>query len=313
MQIIDLHCDTAMNFVRNKEYGIRSNPYAISLEKMKKANSIAQFFACFVYLNKEGNPYNAYHNMVMELKNQIKANDDLIRIARNYDEFKKNEELGLISGFLTIEEGGVLGGSIDNLHRVYNDGVRLITLTWNFENEIGFPGCDLNAREKGLKEFGIEIVSAMNELGMIIDVSHLSDGGFYDVVKFSKKPFVASHSNARSVCNHGRNITDNMIKSLAEKGGVIGINYEQEFISNKGVTTVEDIISHIKHIYNVAGIDVIALGSDFDGINSKDYEIKDIADMEKLVQGLYSSGFKEKDIEKICYKNTLRVIKDVMK
>jgi membrane dipeptidase len=166
---------------------------------------------------------------------------------------------------------------------------------------------------RGLKDFGIELVHAMNDLGMVIDVSHLSDGGFYDVVKYSKDPFIASHSNARAVCDHKRNLTDEMIKILSEKGGITGINFERSFLNTNGKSTVEDMIRHIKHIYNIGGIDVISLGTDFDGINSKGNEIDNIGDIHKLSFELSKIGFNEDSIEKIFYKNAMRVIKDVMK
>ncbi len=313
MKIIDLHCDTALNFVGDKKYSLKSNPCAVDIDKLQKANSIAQFFACFVFLKENPDPYLTYLELVKEIKNQIEENKSYIKLATNYRELIENEKAGLISAFLTIEEGGALKGDINNLYKAYEEGVRLITLTWNFENEIGFPGCELSFVNSGLKDFGIEVVSKMNDLGMIIDVSHLSDGGFYDVAKFSTKPFVASHSNARSICNHTRNLNDDMIRVLAEKGGVMGINFEKEFISDSGITTVDKIITQIKHIYNIGGIDVVSLGSDFDGIDSREYEISHIGDIDKLVQGLYKSGFKTGEIEKICYGNNMRIIREVMK
>ena len=152
----------------------------------------------------------------------------------------------------------------------------------------------------------------MNELGMIIDVSHLNDGGFYDVAKISKKPFIASHSNSRYITNHSRNLTDDMIKVISNSGGVIGMNFCNYFLGDSSVATIDDIIKHIKHIVNIGGVDVVAMGTDFDGIPNK-VEIEDISQMHKLQDRLLSSGFKEYEIEKMMYKNTLRVFKDVLK
>ena len=204
-----------------------------------------------------------------------------------------------------------LNGSLYNLRNFYRLGVRLITLTWNFPNEIGYPNCKPEFVYRGLTSFGQEVVREMNNLSMIIDVSHLSDKGFYDVSSISKNPFVASHSNSRSITNHPRNLTDEMIKILAEKGGVTGINFEKSFLGENIPAKVSDMILHIKHIRDVGGIDVIGIGSDFDGIALQS-EISDIAEMDKLVHELNKNGFSDDEIEKIFYKNILRVIKDTL-
>ncbi len=153
----------------------------------------------------------------------------------------------------------------------------------------------------------------MNTLGMIIDVSHLSDGGFYDVARYSKKPFVASHSNSRTICNHSRNLTDDMIRTLSEKGGLTGINFEKTFLLQGGSkSSVKDMVKHINHIRNIGGIDVIGLGSDFDGIDPKNLEIRSMGEIDKLIIELQREGYHDSDIEKILYKNALRVIKEVL-
>jgi membrane dipeptidase len=154
----------------------------------------------------------------------------------------------------------------------------------------------------------------MNRLGMLIDVSHLSDGGFYDVARYSKQPFVASHSNARECTMHLRNLTDDMIRVLAEKGGIMGLNFESFFL-NEGeptaLSTVEDMIRHLKHIRNVGGIDVMAIGTDFDGTMHSS-EIAHLGEMEKLTVALKKNRFSEEEIDKIYYKNALRIIKQVL-
>lgn len=198
-----------------------------------------------------------------------------------------------------------------NLRILYRLGVRLITLLWNEPNEIGYPNFEGKYMNKGLTSFGRDIICEMNRLGMIIDVSHMSNRGFYDVAELSSKPFVASHSNSGTVRNHPRNLTDDMIKILANKGGIMGINFAKEFLGSGDLSKVDDILSHIKHIKNVAGIDVLAMGSDFDGISPK-LEINNIGEIYKLIDALKSNGFSEDEIEKIMYKSALRVIKDVL-
>jgi membrane dipeptidase len=242
---------------------------------------------------------------------ELEKNKDFIAFAGNYDEMISNDKNGKMSAFLTIEEGGAIKGQLHNLRNFYRLGVRLITLTWNFQNEIGYPNCKEEFRNMGLTEFGKEVVHEMNKLGMIIDVSHLSDGGFYDVARLSTKPFIASHSNARELCGHTRNLTDDMIKVLANKGGVMGINFEREFLGTKGISTIEDMVRHISHIKNVGGINVISIGSDYDGINPE-LEMKNIGEISMLIDELKKNSFTEDEIEKILYKNAVRVIKEVL-
>jgi membrane dipeptidase len=152
----------------------------------------------------------------------------------------------------------------------------------------------------------------MNRLGMLIDVSHLSDRGFYDVAELSKQPFVASHSNARSLTPHSRSLTDDMIKVLADHGGVIGLNFCGAFLGDSEISRVEDMVSHILHIRQVGGTEVIALGTDFDGI-SPELEIEDMGQIGKLIRALERAGFTDAELDKFLWQNSLRVIQDSLK
>jgi len=299
MSIIDLHCDTICHLVDNKDMELKKNNLAIDLEKLIKGNSLAQLFALFIDLNEHPKAFNRAMDMLNKFYEELEKNNHEISVAKNYEDLEVNKEEDKISAFLTIEEGEAIEGSLKNLRNFYDLGVRLMTLTWNYENSIGYPNCKEEFRNKGLKTFGLETIEEMNKLGMIIDVSHLSDGGFYDVARYSKKPFVASHSNSRSICNHSRNLTDDMIRTLSEKGGVTGINFEKSFLIEGGSN-------------NVGGIDVISLGSDFDGINPKNLEISNMGEIDKLIIALQKEGYHEGNIEKILYKNALRVIKEVL-
>lgn len=312
MKIIDFHCDTILALMDDKNNStLRKNNLSIDIEKMNKGDYMAQFFAMFVYLQKNQDPLEMCLEMIDRFYCELESNKEDINLAKNYDEMVSNQNEGKMSAFLAVEEGGVLKGKIHNLRNLYRLGVRLITLTWNFPNEIGFPNCQVECMDKGLTPFGEEVVSEMNKLGMIIDVSHLSDKGFYDVANLSQTPFIASHSNARIVKNHTRNLTDDMIKTLAEKGGVTGINFAREFLGEWEISRVQDIIAHIKHIKNVGGIDVISLGTDYDGI-SPYLEIQNAGEMDKLITGLNREGFTEDEIDKILNKNAMRVIRDVL-
>jgi membrane dipeptidase len=190
-------------------------------------------------------------------------------------------------------------------------GVRLISLTWNGENCFGFPNsADPALMALGLKPFGIEAVREMNRLGVIVDVSHLSDGGFWDIRKHGAKPFVASHSNARALSPHPRNLTDDMIRALADAGGVAGVNYCPAFLSRdvtSGVSTVDLVVQHIGHLIKTGGEDCVSLGGDWDGITG-DIELRGPEKMGILFDALADAGHPGRVIEKIAWGNALRVI-----
>lgn len=309
--IFDLHCDTIDRLINSKDR-LKKNNFSVDVEKLKKSNANAQIFALYVSLQLEEDPLKKCLKMIDRFYSEIELNKEDIKLATNYDEFIKNKNENKISAFLSVEEGGTLQGNLYNLRILNKLGVRVMTLTWNIENEIGYPNINHDYIEKGLKKFGFEVVSEMNRLGMIIDISHLSDKGVKDVLNYSKAPVIASHSNARAICNHKRNLTDEMIKGIAKNGGVIGINFEKTFLSDKDVGTVEYIVNHIKHIINVGGENCVGIGSDFDGISTKNLEMQNVGEIYKLIDGLKKANFTEDVIEKIMYKNALRLVKDVM-
>jgi Zn-dependent dipeptidase, microsomal dipeptidase homolog len=311
MKTIDLHCDTIWKLTDNKEESLKKNSFSIDTEKLIKGKYLAQFFAVFVDISEYSKPFDRAKRMISCFYEQLNANDEFLKLALSYSELLENRKMNKISCFLSIEEGAVLNGLLENLRYFYDSGVRMMTLTWNYPNEIGYPNYEWKHSQKGLKSFGKQVVEEMNSLGMIVDVSHLSDGGFYDVAEISKLPFIASHSNARTVTNHPRNLSDDMIRLIAEKGGVMGLNFCSLFLGESETSRLEDMLTHIIHIRNIGGIDVISLGSDFDGIVNE-VEIKNCSEIMKLADMLQKAGFNENDIDKIFYKNATRIIKDIM-
>lgn len=314
MPFIDLHCDTFLELQRqNKE--LYDNDLHISLKKLMKSDVFCQFFAMYVNLAKFENDTQAFDfalSMYEVFKTELEKNKAYITQVCSAAELEEARRNGKIAALLTVEEGGICGNSIERIEKLYDMGVRLVTLTWNYENSLGYPNSDEpDIMGAGLKPFGIEFIERMQQLGMLIDVSHLSEGGFWDVVKYSKKPFVASHSNARAVRDFRRNLTDAQLKALAEAGGVTGINFYHNFLGADGSGSMEQIIAHIRQMKNIAGIDVIAVGSDFDGI-SGNTAMKDASELTMLIDALDKAGFTDGEIDKICWKNALRVIKDVL-
>ncbi len=311
MQIIDLHCDTILHLMDQPHLNLYNNNLSVDIEKLQAGNALAQFFALYIDLAEQQNPLQYCLSMVDIFHREMKIQQPYIALALNYQDLLSNQQAGKISAFLTIEEGGTLQGRLENLRNFYRLGVRLLTLTWNYPNEIGYPNIEVQYGEQGLTDFGKEVVVQMNQLGMIIDVSHLSDQGFYDVAALSNKPFVASHSNARAIRGHRRNLTDDMITLLAQKGGIMGINFSGNFLAGSNWSRVDDMVRHIKHIVKIGGIDVVALGTDFDGIEYQ-LEISHLGNIDKLINALVCNGFTTGDIEKICYKNAIRIIKECL-
>lgn len=322
MKVVDMHCDTIGELWKAEKAGkpisLRSNSLHIDLEKMQKGDYLLQNFAMFVFLGREKDPLVNVLEMIDVYNRAMAENADIIGPVLNYEDIEKNRAAGKLSGMLTIEEGAVLKGNPYVVRSLYQLGVRMLTLTWNFENEIGYPNTIVKAkdydpsRHYGLKPEGIEIVREMNRVGMIVDVSHLGDDGFWDVVKYCDGPFVASHSNARAVCSHTRNMTDDMIRALADKGGVMGLNFCGDFLNPNGKSRVEDMVRHAKHIINVGGSDILGLGTDYDGIDG-DLELDHCDKMPLLAQEMERQGFSTQQIEKIFHGNVLRLYREVLK
>lgn len=320
MKIVDFHCDTISQLYDIRESGeninLKQNRLHLDIEKMKKSDYMLQVFASYVDLGSNNKPLQSCLSYIDLLYDEVEKNKDDIGIVYTYEDILKNIENNKMSALLSIEEGGVCKGNLSLLRNFYRLGVRMMTLTWNYENELAYPNGHFYDKEKnerkGLKEKGFEFINEMESLGMIIDVSHLSDDGIYDVYNNTSKPFIASHSNARSVCSHQRNLTDDMIKKIGERGGLIGVNFYSSFLNNNykfsDISKIEDIINHIKYISNIGGIGCVGIGSDFDGIDCP-LEFENSSKMQLICDEMKKSGFREEDIEKIFYKNALRLFK----
>ena len=341
--IIDMHCDTISIIHDRRRKGedicLRRNELHVDLEKMKAAGYMCQNFALFTFLGPwlEGvgpyqggggagaqfaSPREYALSLSDALDSELAANQDIIRPVLSGSDIRKNFQEGKLSALKTIEEGAVYEGSVERLKEFYDKGVRMTTLTWNFENELAFPnkidwtnGETVPDTVNGLKKAGKEIVAACEELGILVDLSHLNDAGIYDVfdVTGGRTPIVASHSNARSVTGHCRNLTDDMLRRIADCGGLAGVNFCADFMNDRGdqMTRIEDILRHIHHMEQVAGIDAIGLGGDLDGIGN-DLEFHNCGGMQLLAQALEKDGYSIDAIEKIFYKNVLRVYTDVL-
>ena len=332
MKVADMHCDTILAIQRGREQGkeisLRKNNLNVDLERMKKGDYLIQNFAIFLDLEDPmlaGSPFRYAMKMADVFYREMEKNKDWIRPVTKYEEIEENRKNGRMSALLTLEEGEICEGDPALLRDFYRMGARMMTLTWNYPNQLGYPakatggefaGNAFSEAGYGLTARWIEFLEEMENLGMIIDVAHLNDAGIRDVLKFTKKPFVASHSNARHLCSHPRNLNDELLKAIGERGGVIGLNYYAYFLRDwkDGETVVsraEDIVAHAKYIRDMAGIEALGLGSDFDGMNGE-LEIASPADMEKLEDVFKKNGFTESEIEKIFCKNVMRIYRELL-
>ena len=337
MNIIDMHCDTIYEISEAKKRGeavsLRDGNLMVNLEKIKQGGYSVQNFALFVKQEMGVSSFEMAKELVTIFKGEIKNNNDVISQVTTAEEILQNQRAEKLSAFLTIEGGEAIEGSLDKLHYFYEQGVRMMSLTWNFPNEIGYPnfrqGFDFFTPnlENGLSAIGIDVVRTMDDLGMIVDVSHLSDKGFYDVLEHTTKPFVASHSNARAISPWVRNLSDDMIVKLAERGGVAGLNFCADFLrsqrkkemidsiglmaSEQAKAGFEDIVTHAKHIAKVGGVECIGIGSDFDGIPL--YDGMPTPDtMPLLAEYFCNNGFHQREVDKIFGGNVLRLYQEVL-
>ncbi len=331
VNVIDMHCDTIAELWYSQKtenpITLDKNSLHIDLAKMKQGDYLLQNFAMFVSLGRPMDPLESVLQLIDVFYQEIEKNPDKIGVVTTYKEIETNKAAGRMSALLSIEEGGVCKGNLSYLRTLYRLGVRMMTLTWNYENELAFPNTVSGDAEifyptdadmdHGLKKQGFVFLEEMERMGMIIDVSHLSDAGFYDVYHHTTKPFVASHSNARALCSHCRNLSDDMIRKLAERGGVTGLNYCADFLMEQIRTdeaiksTVKQMAEHAKHLVKIGGIGCVGLGSDFDGI-SGDLELSDCSKLPLLEAELRKQGFHESEIEAIFFGNVLRVYKELL-
>jgi membrane dipeptidase len=249
---------------------------------------------------------------------EIEKNSDKLEIVTRAEEIYKNhgKKISIIVG---IEGGEAIDQDLQLLKIFHKLGLRRLTLCWSNRNAIA-DGVSSRRSKGGLTEFGASVVEECNKLGILVDVSHMTDPGFWDVLEVSKDTVIASHSNCRALCSATRNLTDDMIKALAEKGGVMGVNYARGFLIDRKemmsgkIPTVETVVDHIDHIVKVTGsVDNIGLGSDFDGVGSVAQGLEDVSKLPNLTKALVARGYSDQDIEKILGGNFLRVIKQVWK
>lgn len=319
--VVDTHCDTLLRVVgRNQPFGQKAEPYRlrdlhseghIDLPRLITGGVDVQFFAAYI------EPiYKPDRSLLRTLQifdaffTELAANEDQMLLVRQAADIDRAQAEGKIAAVMAIEGGEALEGDLGVLRVLHRLGVRAIGLTWNQRNNIadGVGDCRSGG---GLSEFGAAVIAEMNRLGILVDVSHLSDPGFWDVIALSEQPIIASHSNSRAVCNHRRNLTDEQIKALAKNGGVMGMNFCASFVREDGHPTLDDLLNHVDHIVQLVGPEHVGLGSDFDGIGAAPEGLDDASRMPLLTEGLVKRGYSETAIRQILGENYLRVFRQV--
>ena len=309
ISVFDAHCDTISRCWREYE-GLDCNGGMLSLERTSKFGRYCQFFALWTADGYTGYPAGgdsverAYHALLRCFKGQMAQNADLIVQCRNADEAEQANRQGKAAAFLTVEGGELLGCDPARLGQAAEDGVKAINLTWNHANALS--GSAREEPERGLSPLGREFVSKMEDLHILVDVSHLSEAGFWDVTELARRPFIASHSNAKSVWDHTRNLTDGQINAIIKNQGVIGLNFYEDFVG--GSRDLDMVRAHLDHILALGGEASAALGGDWDGCDTI-RDLPAIDSLPRLYEHLLRHGYSETVVQDLFYNNLMRVVR----
>jgi membrane dipeptidase len=314
MKIVDMHADSIVEMYKTHQH-LNSNNLHIDKMKMLKGDYLLQNMAIFLDSRSYKNITKLAKKIIKFYNKEVKFNN--INRVYKYSDIKRDS----LNTMLTIEDSAIV--PFCELEEFYKLGVRMITLTWNYINEVGYPNLDGDNLESledlkridninGLKPSGLEYIKKMEDLNIIVDISHGSNKLVEDVLNNSNKPFVASHSNSYSVTQVGRNLNDNLIRKMIERDCVIGMNFCSEFICDKTnhESSIEDLIKHIDYILNLGGENSIGFGGDLDGINSI-LEIKDSSNMQLIIEAL-EKRYSKNIVKKISYENVLSLYEKVL-
>ena len=315
---LDSHCDTPMVFpnLDQPTLNVRSDVALVDFVKMREGGLHATIMVAYLKQEKgfDAKAYEAVDEKTCRILGQIEAwvkdAEPTVSLAATPAEVRNNFARGVTSVMRGIENGYAIGEDLSKLEEYRKMGLVYVTLCHNNDNQICESARHDEGYEtfgKGLSDFGSHVVKEMNRVGLLIDLSHASEQTFYDTLDLSAVPVVCSHSNCRALCDHPRNLTDEQLKALAEKGGVVQINFYHGFLRKDGEATVEDVVRHILHAMEVAGEDHVGIGSDFDG----DGGVKGVAsaaEMMNLTRLLLQAGVTEAQLEKLWGGNFLRVM-----
>ncbi len=309
--LVDLHTDALYEHMRGrKDITQRSDRGHLDFLRMKEGGINGQVFAVWVSPTelKPGEYFDFALKGADTFDEVCARSAEMVAPVRNPGEFRRATDEGRIAAILGIEGGHALEGRLENLDWFYERGARVLTVTWCNSNELGDSSGDENKPHNGLSSLGRQAIRRMNELGMIVDVSHSADKTVFDVLDTSLSPVIASHSGIRARRDFNRNLTDAEIRAIGAHGGVIGVVFLPYFLREpEDRATIDDVLDCIDHICQLVGPDYAGLGSDFDGFGGSLSGLEDVTKMGAIAEGLRRRNFAEGDIAKIAGLNFLRV------
>ena len=318
---LDTHCDTPMFFADGVRFDRRDPKLLVDLHKMTDGRQDSTIMVAYLPQPKKDETFRQnvrfdvngpkeYADLIFDkIENIVSENSQYLALARTPGQLWENKHHGQKSIMLGIENGLALEGDIANIRHFADRGVVYITLCHNGDNDI----CDSargNNTHNGVSDFGAKVISEMNRLGVMVDLSHAHEKSFWDAMNISATPIVCSHSSCRALCDHPRNLTDSQMKSLADKGGVCQITIYHGFLRTEGEATVRDVLEHLDHAVKVMGIDHVGIGTDFDGDGGV-RGMASSADFVNFTRMLMAKRYNEKDIQAILGGNFLRVMADI--
>lgn len=310
--IIDSHCDTLTALQsQERRLAVASRRGHVDLPRLMAANVKVQYFAAFIEPQYYARPLQRLLELIDRFEQELQENAGTLRLICSRSDLEQVLAGDEVGGLLTVEGGECLEDSLAVLRQLYRLGVRSITLTWNHRNRLA-DGV-LEARTGGgLTNFGVQVVQEMNRLGMLVDLAHISEAGFWQALEVSSQPVLVSHANSRAVCDHPRNLSDHQIRALAAAGGVLGLCFYPPFVHSE-TPDLERLLDHAVHIASTGGVECLGLGSDFDGIETVLPGLEDVTGLPVLTEGLLDRGFSASEVEKILGGNHLRLLRQVLK
>ena len=322
MKLFDLHCDTLYECCETGRH-LRENDLHVNRAAARRYDHYAQFFALFCGARAPSaeaakgrdclldTPEDArLARMLQTAKQEFAANQDWLMFCRSADDLEAAAQAGKAAAFLSIEGAELLPDRPDALDFAYDAGIRLITITWNYRSRYGCS-CVID-QDDGLTEEGKQLVRDCAEKGIIVDVSHLSEKGFWDVCETIDGPFAASHSDSRALCRHPRNLTDRQFAEIARRGGLVGVNLYTPFLVRQSDSVIDDAIDHIERFLGLYGEKTVALGCDFDGCDALPAGIDGLGDMYRLADRMLALGYTERAVNGLFYDNAAAFIRRML-
>ena len=322
MKLFDLHCDTLYECCETGKH-LRENDLHVNRSGAQRYSHYVQFFALFCGARAPSGQGEEGRKSLLDTPADLrlarmletaqcafKENADWLQPCWSARDMRHAADAGKAAAFLSIEGAELLPDRPDGLDVAYDAGVRMLTVTWNYRSQYGCPAAV--DQGEGLTEAGRQLVRACADKGVIVDVSHLSERGFWDVCETIDVPFVASHSNLRALCRHPRNLTDQQFAEIVRRGGLVGVNLYAPFVARQNASTLDNVIAHIERMLRLGGERTVALGCDFDGCDELPDGIGGLGDMYRLADRMLALGYADSTVKALFYDNAAAFVKKML-